>query len=181
MLKNSSESILENSLIKLRALEKSDLDILYGIENDTSNWIISSTVTPFSKNILENYLQNAHEDIFTAKQLRLVICDKLRDNKIIGLIDLFDYDPIQCRAGIGIVILKQERNNGFGFLAIEQIKIYARQVLFLHQIYANILSDNVSSIRLFEKCEFKYTGNKKEWIRTPYGNWMDEFFYQCIL
>ena len=181
MLKTSSVSILENSLIKLRALEKSDIDILYRIENDTSNWLISSTLIPFSKNTLENYLQNAHEDIFTAKQLRLVIIDKLRENKIIGLIDLFDYDPLQCRAGIGIVILEHERNKGFGFLTIEQIKIYAKQVLHLHQLYANILSDNISSVKLFEKCDFKFAGNKKEWVRTPYGSWMDEFMYQCIL
>ena len=59
--------------IKLRALEKEDLDFLYQIENNESFWQVSHTQTPFSKYMLKLYLENAHLDIYQAKQLRLII------------------------------------------------------------------------------------------------------------
>ena len=41
--------------IKLRALEKEDLDFLYQIENNESFWQVSNTQTPFSKYMLKLY------------------------------------------------------------------------------------------------------------------------------
>jgi len=172
-------SVLENNLIKLRAIESTDIDVLFEWENHTENWLISSTVTPFSREILIQYIKNAHEDIFTAKQLRLIIVDKMRNNLIVGAIDLFDFDPLNKRAGVGILINPSERGKGFGFLALEQLKLYCFQILQLHQLYANILTSNTTSISLFEKCGFTISGCKKEWIRGPYS-WLDEYSLQCF-
>lgn len=83
---------LTGTSIYLRALEPEDLDFIYQIENDESIWEVSNTQTPYSKFLIRQYLENAHQDIYEAKQLRLAIC--VRDtNSVIGLIDLFDFDP----------------------------------------------------------------------------------------
>ena len=60
--------------IYLRALESSDLELLYVSENDSRIWKVSNTITPFSKDVLELYLHSAHQDIYTNKQLRCMIC-----------------------------------------------------------------------------------------------------------
>jgi len=65
--------ILETTDIRLRALEPEDIDLLYTWENNTDVWIISSTIAPFSRNILHKYIENSHLDIYTVKQLRLMI------------------------------------------------------------------------------------------------------------
>jgi diamine N-acetyltransferase len=39
--------------IRLRALEPEDLEVLYEWENNDSNWIISNTLSPFSKYTLK--------------------------------------------------------------------------------------------------------------------------------
>jgi diamine N-acetyltransferase len=172
-------SLLENEFIKLRALESSDIELLYAWENDTSNWFISDTLLPFSKSILKEYIKHSHEDIFTAKQLRLIIVDKLRNNKVVGIIDLFDFDPFHKRAGIGILIDSAERSKGFGFLSLQILKKYCFQILQLHQIYANIVSDNTTSIHLFEKAGFVSSSVKKDWVKSPL-HWCDELLMQCI-
>jgi len=56
--------------IQLRALEPSDLDFLFTLENDQRLWSISNTLVPFSKFTLKQYITNAKEDIFTAKLSR---------------------------------------------------------------------------------------------------------------
>ena len=169
---------LEGKHIYLRALEPSDLDFLYQLENNTNNWEISGTITPYSKAVLEFYLENAHRDIYDVKQLRLCICDASK--KLIGLIDLFDFDPKNKRAGLGIIISDNEnRNKGFGGEAISLLCNYAFNTLDLHQIYANILEDNVNSITVFENSGFEQVGVKKDWVLSN-GHFKNEILYQKI-
>ena len=66
---------LKNEHIILRAIEPADIDVLYNWENDTENWQVSNVQTPFSRFVLEQYITSAHQDIYSAKQLRLMICD----------------------------------------------------------------------------------------------------------
>ena len=61
--------------IFLRALEPEDLDFVYEIENDENIWELSHTQTPYSRFLIKQYLEEAHKDIYEAKQLRLVISD----------------------------------------------------------------------------------------------------------
>ncbi|NRD21126.1 GNAT family N-acetyltransferase [Winogradskyella eckloniae] len=146
----------------LRALEPEDLDFVYAIENDTDLWYLSDTQTPYSRFLIKQYLENAQQDIFEAKQLRLAICNKKKE--ILGLIDVFDFDIKNKRAGIGIVIQKQEhRNLGFGKEALELLVNYCFSSLHLHQVYANISEQNLASLKLFEGNGFKKIGLKQDW------------------
>ncbi len=169
---------LKGKLLYLRALEPRDLDFLYQLENDTSIWEISGTLKPYSKKVLRLYLDNAHRDIYEVKQLRLCISDL--EDTCIGLIDLFDFDPKNRRAGIGVVISRTEdRNKGYGAEALSLMCNYAFTTLDLHQLYANILEDNEASIHLFEKQGFEKIGCKREWIRTSKG-FKNELMFQKI-
>ena len=49
--------------IYLRALEQEDLDFLYELENNTDVWEVSGTIAPYSKSVLQLYLDNAHRDM----------------------------------------------------------------------------------------------------------------------
>jgi len=88
--------------INLRPLEPEDIDFLFSTENDESFWEISSTQTPYSKYILQKYIENSHQDIYEAKQYRFVICDI--KNIPVGMIDLFDFNPQHQRVGIGLLV-----------------------------------------------------------------------------
>jgi diamine N-acetyltransferase len=171
--------LLENTRIQLRALEPEDLDILYIWENDPSIWHLSNTITPFSKYTLKKYLDQAHLDIYEAKQLRLVIQRK-NDKSIIGAIDLFDFDPHHLRAGVGILIGNPEdRNQGFAMEALQSLRDFAFNVLGLKQLFCNICEDNQESLNLFIKQGFVITGQKKDWIKRG-DAWLTEYFLQLI-
>ena len=170
---------LKGELVYLRALEPEDLDLIFKIENDEDLWELSTTLTPFSKFLLKHYLKNAHKDIYEAKQLRLVVC-KAATDEALGMIDLFDFDPRNHRAGLGILIFsKVERGKGYGAEALKLITKYAIKRLELHQLYANILEENAPSIKLFEKQGFERVGLKKDWTRVG-GSFKNEYLYQLI-
>lgn len=165
--------------IYFRALETSDLDLLYSCENDSSVWKVSNTQTPFSKYVLSQYLESAHQDIYTTKQLRLLICLK-ETNEAIGTIDLFEFDPTHARVGVGILIFEKFRKNGFAYEAIELLKKYAFETLLMNLLYCNISISNKESIALFEKCGFEKIGLKKQWNRVSSNQFEDEWMYQYI-
>ncbi|MCF8405689.1 MAG: GNAT family N-acetyltransferase [Bacteroidales bacterium] len=172
--------MLKGDKILLRALEPTDIDLLYQWENDEEVWVLSNTITPFSKFVLEQYIINSSQDIFTNKQLRLMIDKIVKGKQItIGSIDLFDFDPMNKRAGIGILITKEERRNGFASIALKQLIQYCFEVLQLHQLYCNISLDNEASLKLFRKFNFEIVGLKKDWIKAK-ENWIDEYFLQLI-
>lgn len=169
---------LQGEHIYLRAIEPEDLEFLYQLENDTDIWEISGTSAPYSKHVLKQYLDNAHRDIYDVKQLRLCICQK--DGRVIGLIDLFDFDPKNHRAGVGIIVLDSDnRNKGVGTEAITILSEYSFNILQLKQLYANILEDNKSSIHLFEKLGFQLIGLKKDWIYSD-SVYKNELLYQKL-
>ncbi|SFS74942.1 GNAT family N-acetyltransferase [Lutibacter maritimus] len=163
--------------ISLRALEPEDIDFLFLTENNELFWEVSSTQVPFSKHLLKQYINNAHQDIYEAKQYRFVICNST--NIPIGMIDLFDFNPQHNRVGIGILLLPQYENKGYATDALELVIDYAFQYLNIHQLYANITSENKKSIALFEKLNFKLVGTKKDWIYTN-KQYKDELLYQLI-
>ncbi|HLN20064.1 MAG TPA: GNAT family protein [Bacteroidales bacterium] len=170
---------MKNGDILLRAPEPEDLELLYDWENNSANWIISNTITPFSRFILKRYLEDAHKPVFETGQIRLMI-DHIPDKKTIGTIDIFDFDAFHNRAGLGILIAEEEyRRKGYASLALESVIGYCFKTLQLHQLYCNILEDNCSSIDLFMKQGFKRIGIKKDWIKTSQG-YLGEFMFQLI-
>ena len=170
---------LQSENIYLRAIEPEDLSFIYEIENDQNIWEVSNTQTPYSRFLIKQYLENAHQDIYEAKQLRLVIC-KNKDFKAIGLIDLFEFDPRNNRAGIGIIIKSEsERNQGVGSQALELTINYSFKNLNLNQLFANINAENSASIALFAKFGFEKIGTKKQWNLID-GKYQDEDLFQLL-
>ncbi len=163
--------------IILRAPEPEDLELLYIWENDTSMWQLSNTLAPFSRYTLKKYIESSSDSIYESGQLRLMI--ELESTGItIGTIDLFDFDPFNQRAGLGILIADEgERRKGYAKMAIEALIDYAFGRLKLHQLYCNILIDNTKSINLFESMGFKITGKKEEWMRSG-EKYLDEYILQ---
>ena len=170
---------LKGKNIYLRALEPEDLEFVYTIENNESIWEVSNTQTPYSRFLIRQYLENAHQDIYEAKQLRLVIC-KNQDFEAVGLIDLFDFDPRNNRAGVGILIQNStNRNSGIGTEALDLLIQYAFTKLNLHQLYANIDLENEASLALFTNFGFQNIGIKKQWNLIN-GRYKDEALFQLI-
>lgn len=173
--------ILKGEKVQLRAVEPNDIDIIYKWENNTSVWQLSNTLAPFSRHIIKQFVDNSHLDIFQSRQLRLMI-DKIENDsaETIGTIDIFDFEPLHKRAGIGILIAdEQNRKNGFASEALDILIHYCFNTLQMYQLYCNITSDNTESLNLFQKKGFSLIGIKKDWLIFPKGK-KDELMFQLI-
>lgn len=169
-------NLLQGKNITLRALEPSDVHVLYKWENDPEVWRVSNTLVPFSNHLLEQYVNSA-QDIYLTRQLRFMVC---LESTPIGTIDLFDFEPFHQRAGLGIIIAeKSQRQKGYAAEAVDVLVNYCFSTLLLHQLYCNIESNNESSLKLFLGKNFNVIGVKKDWNRTSDG-FNDEYLLQLI-
>ena len=171
--------MLKGENVLLRAMEPSDIDLLFKWENDTSVWHVSNTLAPFSKHVLKQYVSNSHLDLYTTKQLRFIIDDH-KSNRSIGCIDLFDYEPYHKRAGVGVLISSlHDRQKGYAKEALALLINYTFSRLNFHQLYCNITVDNEVSLKLFSQFGFEIIGTKKQWIWNG-DDWRDEYLLQLI-
>jgi diamine N-acetyltransferase len=165
--------------VYLRALEPEDIDFLYTVENDAKVWEVSDTAVPYSKFVLSQYLENANRDIYEVKQLRLSIVSTQTD-ELVGFVDLYDFDPKNSRAGLGILVYKtSKRRKGFGKEAVQLMENYCFNSLNLNQLYVNIGVENKISLELFTKLGYDVIGTKKQWAFKN-GAYQDEMLLQKI-
>lgn len=148
--------------VHLRAAEPEDLDILYKIENDVSLWNIGDTNVPYSRYVLHDYIANATNDIYTDKQVRLIIENDKGD--IVGIADIINFDPKNMKAEVGIVIRCEHRKKGYAYAAMQQIKEHSLHILHLHQLYVYVGKSNMPSINLFKKCGFNNISVIRDWL-----------------
>ncbi len=162
----------------LRALEPTDVELLYLWENDREVWRISGTYAPISRERLQHFIEEQNYDIYATRQMRLVVeCEGIA----IGTLDVVDFDPLNNRFGVGILIYSAEsRRRGFARSAIEAIKEYGRSVLNVKQIWASVAADNIPSIELFKSCGFEQCARRKAWLRRG-EQYIDEIEFQCLL
>jgi diamine N-acetyltransferase len=167
---------LKGKKCSLRAPEPSDLNVLYTWENDTNLWEPGNVLAPFSREALRLFIDTAGNDIYQTRQQRLMIMD---EQIPVGCVDLFDFEPLHRRAGVGILIDPNRRRQGLAKDALLTLADYAFGRLHLHQLYCHIDPGNLASKALFSSCGFVHTSTRKQWNLTQHG-FHDEECYQLI-
>ena len=157
-------------MIKLRKIEPSDLPFLYQWENDATMWADSDTHNPLSRHDLHQYIENTTGDIYRDGQLRLIIEDSQLSTfnsqlstKIVGCIDLFDFDARNRKAAIGMYIAPEARGKGVGKQAVQLLEDYAFGFLHLRMIYAIISVHNTACSHIYERMGYTPSSLLKDW------------------
>lgn len=158
------EQLLNDGVVKLRAIEPTDLDLLYEWENDTKLWSVTDTHAPYSRQMLWQYLKTYTGDIYESKQVRFVVT-LVDTGEAVGLLDLMDFDPLNNRAELGLYIASEHRGKGYGRHALRLIEAYAAQHIGLKQIYVKILTTGEPCLQLFESEGYREVGTLQAWVK----------------
>ena len=154
-------------MIHLRKIEPSDLPYLYRWENDASVWADGANHNPLSQQDLRDYIASTTGDIYKDGQLRLIIEQSPITNDqspmTLGCIDLFDFDPRNRRAAIGMYIASEYRGKGIGHEALKQLETYAFTHLNLRVLYAVIATSNIPCSVLYKSAGYQPSSPLPAW------------------
>ena len=148
-------------MIKLRKIEPADLPFLYRWENDATAWADGANHNPLSQQDLRDYINSTTGDIYRDGQLRLIIEEESKAT--LGCIDLFDFDPRNGRAAIGMYIAPEARGQGVGKQAVQQLEAYAFGFLHLRVLYAIIATSNTACSELYRHAGYEPSSPLKGW------------------
>ena len=158
---------LEENGIKLRAPEPEDLDCMFRFENIVDLWDISNTTGPCSRFHLKQYIEQTQNDLFTDRQLRLMIENS--DRQVVGIVDICNFDPLHSRAEVGIVIDEAQRRKGIGRQALFLLESHCFHYLGIHQLFAYVDTANKPCRKLFTTCGYQECALLKDWMHTGKG------------
>lgn len=149
-------------MIKLRKIEPSDLPFLYQWENDAAVWADGANHNPLSQQDLRDYIESTTGDIYRDGQLRLII-EEIPSPVTVGCIDLFDFDPRNRRAAIGMYIAPEMRSKGVGREALRLLEEYAFGFLRLRVLYAVIATNNIACSALYRSAGYTPSSPLPAW------------------
>lgn len=144
--------------ILLKKADFSDIEFLWYLRNQPAVWKYSRNSRPVSWRehinwILPIILGTSHKELFVVKNFKTPI-GQIR----------FDYQNNK-EAEVSISISKEFQKKGFAVrsldLAIKKIKKRKR----VKKLIAEIHKDNISSLKLFEKLNFKFKEKKGIWLK----------------
>lgn len=159
-----SDEFLHNDTIYLRAVELSDVDTLYRWENDSTQWATANTHAPYSRTQLWNYANNYDGDIYAHRSLRLVVCMQA-GCETIGTIDIYDFDPANGHATVGVYISSRHRGHGYGLQALMLATDYAHRCVGIKQLIAIAAADNTASQAMLQSAGYRHCGTLSQWLR----------------
>lgn len=170
-------TFLKDELLTLRAVEPSDADAMWEIENDSTQWVQNGMAAPFSHENLRNYASGYLADPYQEGQVRLVMesC-----GSIAGLVDIYQLSARNHTGFIGIYTRPEVRRKGFALRALGLVEKYAVSLLNLRVLAAKVMDNNTASQSLFEKAGYSRSGALHNWIQS--GTLLhDMYLYEKML
>lgn len=98
----------------------------------------------------------------------------------VGCIELYNYDPVNRRAAVGIVISNEYRHQGYGKAMVSALTDFCRQNTSLHQVFADIAATNAASLHIFQNAGYQHCATLKDWIVRG-DKFVDTYRFQLIL
>ena len=102
----------------------------------------------------------------------------VRPVRPVGCIDLYNYDPLNRRCAVGIMVASEYRRQGYALAMLRALE--TQQAASLHTLYADIAATNTASINLFRKAGYEECGRFKEWLELD-SHFIDNIRMQKIL
>ncbi|WP_433347106.1 GNAT family N-acetyltransferase [Micromonospora sp. CA-111912] len=151
---------LTDGAVALRLRQVSDLDAIAAASHDpeTHRWLNDE---PMDGEARRTSIARADEAWRSGRAAPLVIADAVTD-KPVGIINLqFESDDV---ATVAYSVFPENRGQGVAPRAVRLLARWALSDLRLKQVILEANEGNAASIRVAEKCHFRYVGTRSETV-----------------
>jgi RimJ/RimL family protein N-acetyltransferase len=148
---------MEGKKVKIRALEKKDLDEIMKWVND---YKVTRTLTSFLYPLSGEQEEKILEKLIEPNERNRTFAIETKKGEYLGNIGFHNIDWKNRNAEVGIVIGKKNYwNKGYGTDAMMTILDFAFNRMNLHKVYLGVFDFNQGGIKSYLKCGFKKEGH----------------------
>ena len=149
--------------MKLRLLEEKDVEgMLEWMHDPKVNCFFRFNAEDMTREKAIDFVKHAKETTENKETFHFAIVDD--DDQYMGTVSLKDIDWEAKAAEYAISLRSTSQGNGYGSQATRAVLEYAFKNLKLNRVFLNVLSDNETAIRMYEKCGFRYEGEFRNHI-----------------
>ena len=160
------------SKIKLRAVEKDDVEAILKHWNTYQTRRFLVNVMPMSRRMEEEWIEQVTANQKMGKEYVFVI-ERLSDGELLGTCGLHSISWIHRNAVLGIAIYNPANwNKGYGTETMQMLLNIGFNFLNLHRIELEVLENNPRAISVYKKVGFKEVGRRREAVYLE-GTYID--------
>ncbi|MGD6962344.1 GNAT family N-acetyltransferase [Fictibacillus phosphorivorans] len=180
MIKFLGTPTLETDRLILRRIVLEDAESIF------DHWLSDERV-------MDNLIKGAHKSLSeTIERVKEVVSNydsqefcywgmELKENgKLIGAIDLFNFDQLTENCEVGYLMGYQWWNKGYGTEALKTVIEFGLRDMNIHKISAAHNTDNPASGRIMEKVGMEQEGTIKHMIRNAKNHYKDCAVYGLL-
>ena len=146
-----------NGGIRIRVVEKRDLEAIRALRNDPSTWVNLTDVHMISEPMQERWFAKISE----ASSLGyFVVSDDEHD--FIGIVRCDEIDPTNRSMRIGCDIVPELRGRKYGSRVYELLLKYCFDFLNMHRLWLLVIDSNTAGIHLYTSKGFREEGRLRE-------------------
>lgn len=113
-------------------------------------------------------------------ELKLYAYPTPASDEPVGCVELYNYDPVNRRAAVGIVVSNEHRHHGYGGAMIRELTQFCIRNTSLHQIFADIAVTNAVSLHIFQQAGYQHCATLRDWVVRG-DEFVDTYRYQMII
>lgn len=152
---SSKKGLLNGESVFLRPLAETELALLVDWRNDPETWSQFFNHYPLAIGQQKQWFEKLQND--SSRKL-FTVCTT--GGEAIGTVGIDSLDPINQSAEIGNILIgdKEKRGKGYAGEAVTLLVDFCFQQLNLNRLYLHVFEDNVTAVKLYERCGFKQEG-----------------------
>ncbi len=156
---------MDNS-ISIRKVQQSDLKHLFDLLTQ-----VDSPFWPRLNSDFEQFASDFHQSHFDSDNFKRFVV--IRENQIIGLVNIFKTAPYSTSLELGYITFKQNnRQKGYMFSALKQVVRYLFSQENIVRVQVGITTGNQASLNLAQKLGFVSEGVLRQFFQID-GEYKD--------
>ena len=144
--------------ILLRKITSQDLDALCDIYHNPNVFRYIPGEAKKSRETVRHLVDHFERDFRKGKELFLGICLPESPDHLIGVAEMFHYDPKVNMVTVGYRLDEQFWGKGYAARAMRALCAYLFDEIGINRIQAFVMPENPASMRVLEKCGFVREG-----------------------
>ena len=150
--------LIKTEEILLRKITEQDLDALCSIYQNPNVFRYIPGDAKKSRDTVSHLIDHFERDFRKGKELFLGICLPEAPDQLLGVVEMFHYDPKVHMVTVGYRLDEQYWGKGYAACATRALCAYLFDEVGIRRIQASVMPENPASMRVLEKCGFVREG-----------------------